>query len=114
MLDEGSEPSPDEVRGPPKEVLGGCKLCGKRMLTRRTILEPRTCEACKAKQRRTHNARLAARRKTQRHEGREVMTCAHCKKVVDASHDYARPERKYCSNRCRQAAFRERRKRGNT
>ena len=35
-----------------REVMDGCKVCGKRMLTNRSPLIRRTCDACKAEQRR--------------------------------------------------------------
>jgi hypothetical protein len=43
--------------------MDGCKLCGKRMLTNRSPLIHRTCDACKAKQRREAHRKTAARRK---------------------------------------------------
>jgi hypothetical protein len=49
------------------EVIGGCKICGKQMLTDRSPLMHRTCDACKAEQRREHNRRIDARRKAKRH-----------------------------------------------
>ena len=49
------------------QVLDGCKVCGKRMLTRGSTLIHRTCDACKAEQRRGRNRRAAACRKAERH-----------------------------------------------
>ena len=49
-----------------QEVYGGCKVCGKQKLTDRSPLERRTCDACKAVQKRERNRRVDARRKAER------------------------------------------------
>jgi hypothetical protein len=38
-----------------EEVFGGCKVCGKRMLTNWYPLVKVTCEACKLAQRQAYN-----------------------------------------------------------
>ena len=58
------------------EVMGGCKICGKRMLTNRSPLIHRTCDACKTNQRREHNRIVSERRKTERRASRAVMDVA--------------------------------------
>ena len=45
-----------------REVMDGCKLCGKRMLTDCNPLIHRTCAACKLEQRREPHRKTAARR----------------------------------------------------
>jgi hypothetical protein len=61
-----------------REVLNGCKVCGKRMLTAGSPLIHRTCDACKAKQRRTDNSRLAAKRKAKRHAAKAELNVPRC------------------------------------
>jgi hypothetical protein len=107
------------------QVMWGCKVCGKRMLTDGNPLTYRTCDACKAKQRHDSIRRLAAERKARRHADKAEMgvpRCEHCGEPIEnaarltAPHrqpwdkPYVEPEwsRKYCGNRCRQAAFRAR------
>jgi len=99
-----------------REVLDGCKICGKRMLTDRSPLIHRTCDACKAEQRRAHNSKMAARRKAERHAAKQAMEaprCQHCGKPIKGAERvrkerYGRAQwvRKFCSNACRQATFR--------
>ena len=106
-----------------REVVDGCKVCGKRILTDGSILIHRTCDDCKAEQRREHNRRTAERRKAERHAAKSAMKVPRCDQCgvpieqpmrlrFDPRFDrrYNRPQwaRKFCSNRCRQAAFRER------
>jgi len=75
-----------------EEVFGGCKVCGKRMLTDWYPLVKRTCHAAKADMSRPR--------------------CQQCDKRIkgavrlDGDGEWAR---KFCGNRCRQAAFRARR-----
>jgi hypothetical protein len=97
-----------------EEVFGGCKVCGKRMITDRYPLVYRTCDACKLAQRQAHNRKHAALRKAERHAAKQAMRpprCQHCGEVIegavrlDGDGDWAR---QFCSNRCRQAAFRAR------
>ena len=45
-----------------REVIGGCKVYGKQMLTDRSPLRHRTCDACKAERRRENHRRTDARR----------------------------------------------------
>jgi hypothetical protein len=98
------------------EVMGGCQVCGKRMLTHRSPLHYRTCDECKAKQRREASRRLAARRKAERHAIKQTMGVTHCERCGKPIEDAARLSaparetwaRKYCGNACRQAAFRDR------
>ena len=101
-----------------RKVLNGCKVCGKRMLTAGSPLIHRTCDACKAKQRRTDNSRLAAKRKAKRHAAKVELNVPRCQQCGEMIEDAARLEprswrppqwaRKFCGNRCRQAAFRAR------
>lgn len=108
-----------------REVIGGCKLCGKRMLTNASPRLRQTCASCKGKQRGEQRRRLAARRKAERHEFKEDMKpprCQQCGGIIEDakrltvpvrprwSRRYVEPQwaRKYCGNTCRQAAFRAR------
>lgn len=97
-----------------EEVSGGCKVCGKRMLTDRYPLVHRTCDACKLAQRQARNSKRAALRKAERHAAKAALKpprCQQCGKVIkgavrlDGFGDWAR---QFCDNKCRQAAFRER------
>jgi hypothetical protein len=93
------------------EVPGGCKVCGKQMLTDRSSLRHRTCDACKAEQQRESNRRLAARRKAKRHAAKATMgvpLCEQCGKPIEGANRLDRKgqwARKFCGNTCRQAAF---------
>lgn len=111
-----------------REVIDGCKVCGKRMLTDGSPLVRRTCDACKARQQREQRRRLAAKRKAERHEFKaelETPRCQQCGKLIEGvvrlTVPYSRwrtrgrarlaePQwaRKYCDSTCRQAAFRAR------
>ena len=71
-----------------REVMDGCKVCGRRMLTPDSPLIRRTCDACKAEQRREHNAMLAARRKAKRHAAKQKLgkpRCEQCGKLIKGS-----------------------------
>ena len=98
-----------------EEVFGGCKVCGKRMLTDWYPLVKRTCDACKLAQRQARNRTRASLRKAERHAAKADMSrprCQQCDKRIkgavrlDGDGEWAR---KFCGNRCRQAAFRARR-----
>jgi len=97
-----------------REVMDGCKICGKRMLTNRSPLIHRTCAACKVEQRREAHCRTAARRKAARHAAKAAMPvprCQQCGKAIGGAArlaDLRRWGRKFCGNACRQAAFRAR------
>jgi hypothetical protein len=99
-----------------QEVYGGCNICGRRMLTDRSPLERRTCDACKAIQRREYNRRADARRKAERDAVKAKIApprCEKCGKPIEGANllaTRAGPQwaRKFCSNTCRQAAFRAR------
>ena len=65
--------------------MGGCKVCGKRMLTPELPLIRRTCEDCKAEQAREHNRKVAARRKAERHAAKQKLgkpRCEQCGKPI--------------------------------
>ena len=71
-----------------QEVYGGCKICGRRMLTDRSPLERRTCDACKAIQRREYNRRVDARRKAERDAVKAKMApprCEQCGKPIEGA-----------------------------
>jgi len=95
------------------EVMGGCKICGRRMLTDRSPLERRTCDACKAIQRREYNRRVDARRKAERDAVRAKMApprCEQCGKPIEGANllaTRAGPQWacKFYGNTCRKAAF---------
>ena len=77
------------------EVIGGCKICGKRMLTDRSPLVHRTCDACKAEHRRENNRRSNARRKAERHAAKAAMEaprCEQCGKVIEGANRDTTPE----------------------
>jgi hypothetical protein len=102
--------------GEKREVMGGCKVCGKRMLTNRSPLIHRTCDRCKTEQRRENSRKLAERRKAERHaakQGMGIPRCEHCSKPIEGAMRLnmgpyrSQWARKYCGNACRQAAFRE-------
>jgi hypothetical protein len=99
------------------EVIGGCKICGKRVLTDRSPLVHRTCDACKAEHRRENTRRSNARRKAERHAAKAAMEpprCEQCGKVIEGANrliphrNRLQWARKFCGNTCRQAAFRAR------
>jgi len=98
-----------------REVIDGCKLCGRRMLTPDSPLIRRTCAACKAEQRRAHNAKVSARRKAARHAIKAKLgkpRCEQCGKPIKhavrlgLTRSGPRWTRKFCDGACRQAAFR--------
>ncbi|MFH0297218.1 hypothetical protein AAFX91_08240 [Bradyrhizobium sp. 31Argb] len=95
-----------------EEVFGGCKVCSKRMLTNWYPLVHVTCEACKLAQRQARNRKLAAKRKAERHAIKAKMRpprCEQCRKIIEGAVRLDGPghwTRRYCGNRCRQAAFR--------
>ena len=97
-----------------EEVSGGCKVCGKRMMTDRYPLVKRTCDACKLAQRQAYNRNKAELRKAERHAakvGEPAPRCQHCGKVIKGAVRFEYPghwARRFCGNKCRQAAFRER------
>ena len=55
------------------EVLGSCKICDRRMMVNGGPLVHRTCDACKAEQRRKYNRKNDARRKAKRHAAKAKM-----------------------------------------
>jgi hypothetical protein len=101
-----------------REVMDGCKVCGKRMLTDRSPFIRRTCDACKAERRRAHNRKLWAKRKATRLATKQAMAaprCQRCGKPIEGAmrlvrskdrSDPPRWTRKFCGDACRQAAFR--------
>ena len=94
-----------------REVMDGCKVCGKPMLTNSSPLIHRTCAACKAEQRRESNRRLAARRKAERHAAKEPMgvpRCQQCGKPIEGANHWNTKQwaRRFCGSTCRQAASR--------
>jgi hypothetical protein len=101
-----------------REVMDGCKVCGKRMLTDRSPFIRRTCDACKAARRRAHNRKLGVKRKATRLAIKQAMAaprCQRCGKPIEGamrvvrSKDRSAPPRwvrKFCADACRQAAFR--------
>ena len=91
-----------------REVLGGCKICGKPMLTNGGPAVRRTCETCKAEQRRKHDLRIAARRKAKRHAVKAAMGVPRCEWCGEAIEEPVRLDRRFCGNTCRQATFRAR------
>src|ERR1700752_2389314 len=94
-----------------QQVLVGCKLCGKGMLTHLSPLLNRPCDTCKAEQHRDALHKLAARRKAQRHAAKAALKpprCQQCGKLIrDANRLESNGQwaRKFCGNTCRQAAF---------
>jgi len=52
------------------EVLGGCKICGRRMLTNGNPLVHRTCDACKAEQRRKPQERCVPQGQASRRQSK--------------------------------------------
>jgi hypothetical protein len=98
------------------EVMGGCEVCGRRMLTNGSQLVHRTCDACKAEQRRKYNRKNNARRKAKRHAAKAKMAqprCEQCGKPIEGANllaTRAGPQwaRKFCGNTCRKTAFRAR------
>jgi hypothetical protein len=99
-----------------REVMDGCKICGKRMLTKRSPLIRRTCDACKAEQLREQNRKTAARRKAARHAAKAKLGAPRCEQCKQPIEDAVRLDpgsyrdwaRRFCGNACRQAAFRDR------
>ena len=69
--------------GPMHNVAGGCKICGKRMLTV-SSRRRRTCDACKAKQQRASSRKLAAQRLAKRHAAKQVMKAPRCETCREA------------------------------
>ena len=67
-----------------REVIGGCKVCGKPMLTHGSQLVHRTCDACKAEYRREAHRRTAARRKAERHAAKAAMAAPRCERCGEA------------------------------
>ena len=98
------------------EVMGGCKICGRRMLTNGSPLVRRTCDACKAIKKRERNRGTDARRKAARRAVKAKMApprCEQCGKPIEGANllaTRAGPQwaRKFCGNTCRKAAFRAR------
>ena len=99
-----------------QEVYGGCKVCGKQKLTDRSPRMHRTCDACKAIQKRERNRRTDARLKAARRAVKAKMApprCEQCGKPIEGANllaTRAGPQwaRKFCGNTCRKAAFRAR------
>jgi len=97
-----------------QKVLGGCKLCGKGVLTHLGPLFKRTCDTCKAERHREENRKLAARRKAQRHAAKAALKPPRCQRCGKLIRDANRLEsngqwaRKFCGNTCRQSAFQAR------
>ena len=97
-----------------REVIDGCKICGRRMLTDGSPLIRRTCDACKAIQQREHNRRGNARRTAKRHAAKAEMApprCQQCGKVIEGAWRLSPTGgwvRRYCDSACRQTAFRDR------
>jgi hypothetical protein len=96
-----------------REVIDGCKICGRRMLTDGSPLIRRTCDACKAQQSREITRKVTARRSAERRAARERLPpprCEQCGKVIEGAVRLVRGQwsRKFCGNTCRQAAFRDR------
>jgi hypothetical protein len=97
-----------------REVIDGCKICGRRMLTDGSPLVHRTCDACKAQQRRETSRKVTARRKAERRAARAALPpprCEQCGKVIEGAVRLASASgwaRRFCNNTCRQAAFRDR------
>ena len=124
------------MRDPLVDVMWGCKVCGRRMRTHGSPLVYRTCDKCKANQRRAQSRKLAAQRKAERHARKQaagVPRCQHCGKPIEGAVRFSAPDResfeqwrvryrrgearapppwarKFCGNTCRQAAFRKRQK----
>jgi hypothetical protein len=96
------------------EVMGGCKICGGRMLTNGSPQVHRTCDACKVEQRREYNRKNDERRKAKRHAAKATMApprCEQCGKVIEGATRLIAPKqwaRKFCGDTCRHAAFRAR------
>ena len=99
-----------------QDVYVGCKICGRQMLTNGSPLVRRTCDACKAIQKRERNRRTDARRKAERDAVKAKMApprCEQCGKPIEGANllaTRAGPQwaRKFCGNTCRKAAFRAR------
>ena len=68
-----------------REVMDGCKVIGKPMMTNSSPLIHRTCAACKAEQRRESNRRLAARRKAERQAAKEPRSPWVCRSASNAA-----------------------------
>jgi hypothetical protein len=86
-----------------QRVMDGCKRCGAEMWTEDSPLIRRTCEDCKRSLRQAQNSKLAAHRKAARHAALIARKCANagCRNKVKG-------RRQYCSNACRQEAWRGR------
>jgi hypothetical protein len=105
------------VRRRKVEVMDGCKVCGKRMLTHGSMLIRRTCAACKAQQRRAHNRRLAARRKAERHAAKAKLALPHCQQCGSPIAGAAREQHQrlphFARDRARRSTTRRTAKPGN-
>jgi hypothetical protein len=97
-----------------EEVSGGCKVCGKRMLTDRKPLVRRTCAPCKLAQRQANSRKIDAKRKAERHSAKLDMRPPRCQQCGEFIQGAVRLDgrghwaRRFCGHRCRQAAFRAR------
>jgi hypothetical protein len=96
------------MEGKMREVIGGCRICSKPMPTNDSPSMRRTCDACKAEQRRKHDLRIAARRKAKRHAVKAAMGVPRCEQCGEVLAEPVRLDRRFCGNTCRQAAFRAR------
>ena len=97
------------------EVYGGCKICGKPMLTDRSPLVRRTCDACKAIQKRERDRRVdAPQGRTRRRQSENAPTAMRAVRQAHRGSQSPRHEcraamgEKFCGNSCRKAAFRAR------
>jgi len=101
------------------EVLGGCKRCGAVIMTTGSTLIRRICDECRRKNRVRANQNLAARRKQVRQRDKQVaaqavLLCASCERPITEAErikrtwDGPKLVRRYCSDACRQRAYRDR------
>ena len=91
-----------------REVIGGCRICRKPMLTNGSPSMRRTCDACKAEQRRMLNRKITVRRKAERHAARLALGVPRCEQCGEVLAEPVRLDPRFCGNTCRQAAFRAR------